>query len=392
MMHNRDVVVVGGGLVGASCAVALAKQGLRVGLLERRTVSPAEISADPLLDSRIYAITPSNAAWLDALGVWQKIDPQRVGVIADMEIWGDRDAESGTSATLKFSAYGTGLAQLAFVLEEKVLLAALWVALTETHVEVLAGEVANLVLDQEAATLSLTDGTQLQARLVVAADGANSTVRSLAGISAHTHAYGQEGVVANFETERPHQNIARQWFRRDGVMAWLPLAGNLISLVWSTSDFEPLLKLKAEELADRVAEAGGQRLGAMKTVTPARGFPLDMRIADVMARPRLVLMGDAAHRIHPMAGQGVNLGFGDAIELARILVERKRQQDPGDHMLLRRYERARRTGLLEMQLVTHGLNWMFEKEWPALKALRNWGMHALDRQSLLKRQLIRQAV
>lgn len=387
-----DVLIVGGGLVGSACAVALARQGLRVGLLDKRALPTTVNAADKTLDSRIYTITPGNADWLQSLNVWQRLDRQRVSVIDGMHIWSDRDAVDGSSPTLEFSAYGSNLAYLAYVLEEKVLQTALWSAVTEAGVEIISDECVALESAPKTSVLRMATGSTLQARLVAAADGANSTMRALAGIAARTHEYGQEGVVANFDAEFPHGNIARQWFTQEGVMAWLPLPENRISLVWSTANARQLLSMDATSLAEKVAEAGGRGLGTLRPVTSARSFPLALRVADVLAQPRLVLLGDAAHQVHPLAGQGVNLGFRDAVALAETLAIRKRQEDLGSYMLLRRYERARKTDMLEMQLLTHGLNWLFESDSPALQTLRNWGMQALDQQSLLKRLLVKQAV
>lgn len=395
MMHSDhfyDVLVVGAGLVGSSCAIALARAGLRVGLLDKRALAPIDGVNDSMLDSRVYTVTPGNAAWLESLGIWQRLDRQRVSFIDDMEIWGDNETEAVANPTLQFSAYGTGLMHLACVLEEKVLRAALWSALPEAGVEVLSADCVGLEAGAKTALLRLGNGDELQARLVVAADGANSAIRSLAGIAMRIQAYEQQGVVANFEAELPHRHIARQWFMREGVMAWLPLPGNRISMVWSTQNAAELLQLDAAALAEMVAGAGGRILGTLKTVTPAQAFPLALQTADAMVQPRLVLIGDAAHQIHPLAGQGVNLGFRDAIVLAEILGSKKQQEDLGSYMLLRRYERARKTDLLEMQLVTHGLHMLFDSDRELTRALRNWGMKALNHQSLLKRQLIGQAV
>lgn len=387
-----DVLVVGAGLVGSSCALALARQGFRVGLLDKRVLPLAGSTLDSELDSRVYTITPGNADWLRSLGVWQRLDARRVAMVDEMEIWGDEDAEAGGGPSLEFSTLGTSFAHLAFVLEEKVLQAALWTALQETDVAILRGEVAGVETGVKTALLHLTDGSMLQARLVAAADGGNSAIRALAGVATRSHAYAQEGVVANFETELPHRNIARQWFMQNDVMALLPLAGNRVSLVWSTAGASELLTMNAAELGEKVAEASGRILGTLRPITPARSFPLALLVADVMAMPRLILMGDAAHQIHPLAGQGVNLGFRDVITLVETLTSRKRQQDIGSHMLLRRYERARKVDLMEMQLVTHGLNLLFESDQQAFQLLRNWGMKALNNQSFLKRQLVRRAV
>lgn len=387
-----DVLVVGAGMVGSSCALALARQGYRVALLDKRVLSFADNAQDDHLDSRVYTITPGNAEWLGSLGVWGHLPPGRVAAIDEMEIWGDQDAEAGGRPSLEFSTSGTPLAHLAFVVEEKILQAALWTALQETDVDVITDEIVSFETGSKLAALRLASGGSLQTRLVAAADGGNSTVRSLAGILIRTHDYDQVGVVANFETELPHQNVAHQWFASGGVMAWLPLPGNRVSLVWSTAEASELLNMTADALAEKVAQAGGSVLGALKPLTPARSFPLVLQVTDAMVMPRLVLLGDAAHRIHPLAGQGVNLGFRDVISLTETLTKRKRQEDIGSHMLLRRYERARKVDLLEMQLLTHGLNWLFGSDPQILRQLRNWGMKVLDKQSFLKRQLVRQAV
>jgi 2-octaprenylphenol hydroxylase len=391
--HPYDVLVVGAGLVGSSCAIALARAGLKVGLLDKRALTPAGDESDSTLDSRIYTVTPGNVAWLQSLGIWQRLDQQRISFIDDMEIWGDRDTEAVANIpTLEFSAYGTGLMHLAYVLEEKVLRAALWSALPEAGVEVLSADCVGMEVGARTALLRLGNGAELQARLVVAADGANSAIRSLAGIAMRSQAYEQQGVVANFETELPHRHIARQWFMHEGVMAWLPLPGNRVSMVWSTQNAAQLLDVDVAALAEKVAEAGGGILGTFKTVSLAQAFPLALQTADAMVQPRVVLIGDAAHQIHPLAGQGVNLGFRDAVALAETLGNKKQQEDPGSYILLRRYERARKTDLLEMQLVTHGLHMLFGSDQELARALRNWGMKALNYQSLLKRQLIGQAV
>ncbi|HZV63073.1 MAG TPA: FAD-dependent oxidoreductase [Methylophilaceae bacterium] len=389
--HAHDVLIVGGGLVGSSCAIALAQQGIKVGLLDKRVLKDNEFQNIPL-DSRVYTITPSNAEWLKSLSVWERLDPAQISIIDAMEIWSDLDAEARAEPTLEFSAYGTKLTHLAFVLEEQVLQAALWSALEDADVEVITGEGVALEIGEKNARLLLADGAELRAGLIVAADGGNSVVRALADIATRDFPYEQKGVVANFQTELPHGNIARQWFTNNGVMAWLPLSGNQISLVWSTKNAESLLTMESAELAEKVAEAGGGILGSLSTITPAQSFPLVLRTAESMVRPRMALVGDAAHQIHPLAGQGVNLGFRDVITLVETLRRRKTVEDIGHQGVLRRYERARKTDLLEMQALTHGLNLLFESDQPVVRSLRNWGMKALNHQSLLKRQLIRQAI
>ena len=214
-----------------------------------------------------------------------------------------------------------------------------------------------------------------------------------AGIAVTTHDYGQMGVVANFLTELPHAQIARQWFRPDGVLAWLPLPGKRISIVWSVSSeyAEHLLQLDHAALAETVAAAGNHELGALSMINAPLAFPLNLQTAQVLIKPRLVLLGDAAHTIHPLAGQGVNLGFRDVIALAETLSQRK-QQNLGNVMLLRRYERARKTDMMAMRYLTDGLYQMFASEQPLVRKIRGWGLGFIDQQAWVKKRLIKQAM
>jgi ubiquinone biosynthesis UbiH/UbiF/VisC/COQ6 family hydroxylase len=228
---------------------------------------------------------------------------------------------------------------------------------------------------------------------VIGADGAESRVRANAGIPVRASDYRQLGVVANFECERPHRDIAFQWFMRDGVLALLPLPGNRVSMVWSVAEERGrrLLAASKTALASEVEAASGGALGALKVVTPAAGFPLRLQRVTQFTRPRLALVGDAAHNVHPLAGQGVNLGFRDARELAGVLKDRGPQADCGDHALLRRYERARKEDVLAMQVATDGLQKLFNNEGVLLGRVRNLGLALVDRQPWLKSFLVHRA-
>jgi ubiquinone biosynthesis UbiH/UbiF/VisC/COQ6 family hydroxylase len=251
-----------------------------------------------------------------------------------------------------------------------------------------------LDIDDDRASLKLENGKSLTSSLVVAADGSNSWVRQQANLPIQNHDYEQMAVVANFETEFHHRHTARQWFGSDGILAWLPLPGKRISMVWSTSNDKArqLLDLETDSFVDEVNTGGKQSLGALKLITPAVAFPLSLQTANQLVGPRIVLVGDAAHQIHPLAGQGVNLGFRDVISLASVLNEKRDFEDIGDLTLLRRYERERRTDMLAMEHMTHGLQVLFANEQPAIKRLRNWGLRLTDGQPGLKRHLIRQAI
>ena len=385
--NHFDVVVVGAGLVGASLAVALGRAGLSVALIES---APAPVPAEDW-DSRMYAVSPASSAFLESLGVWQALDAARIQPIARMEIFGDR-----SGSRLEFSAYDAGIAVLAHIVESGRLAHALWEAAGRLeNVRCFApANCERLALEEQGVTLALAEGTTLNAQLVVGADGARSWVRRKAGLTARAASYGQLGVVANFATTRPHQETAFQWFRTDGVLAYLPLPGDRMSMVWSTPEANGrvLTALPPDALCAEVAAAGQGTLGDLRLITPPQAFPLQRLSAERMVAPHVALVGDAAHVVHPLAGQGVNLGFGDARVLAATLIAREPFRSCGDRALLRRYERGRAEAILAMRTATDGLATLFGLTGTFTAGLRNFGLNLTDRSAVLKNLLIRQAV
>ncbi|MCL4801643.1 MAG: UbiH/UbiF family hydroxylase [Burkholderiales bacterium] len=382
-----DVAVVGAGLVGASFVRALAGAALKVVLVE--PAPPPE--AGPQWDSRIYAISPASAAFLEAVGAWAALDRSRVQPVLRMEIRGD-----APDAALSFSAYEAGVAELAHIVESGRLQRALWEGLAgQPNVAVhCPARGAVLGIGTDAATLVLDGGTRIRARLVVGADGAASWVRGAARIDAAVQSYGQRGVVANFACERAHRGTAFQFFRPDGVLAYLPLPDRRMSMVWSTPDAHAneLLALGPDALCARVAEAGRHALGALELLTPPAAFPLQMLAAERATDRRVALIGDAAHVVHPLAGQGVNLGFGDAHALAEALAGREPFRDCGDPAVLRRYARSRAEAVAAMRTVTDGLHHLFGAKSATISAIRNAGLNFTDRVPVLKTLLVRQAL
>jgi ubiquinone biosynthesis UbiH/UbiF/VisC/COQ6 family hydroxylase len=251
-----------------------------------------------------------------------------------------------------------------------------------------------LTFETHAARLELGDGRTLCPRLMVGADGADSWVRAQTAIAVEMRRYNQTAVVANFAISRPHRGIAYQWFRHDGVLALLPLPGARVSMVWSTIEEHAtrLLELAREEFLAEVAAASHGALGDLQLITPAAGFPLRLQRVKQLVLPRLALIGDAAHNVHPLAGQGVNLGFRDARQLAQVLMERGSQTDCGDYRLLRRYERARREDIVATQFATDSLQRLFNNEITWLANLRNGGLRLINRQAHLKNLLVQHAV
>ncbi len=382
-----DVAVVGAGLVGASLAAALGRAGLAVALVEP---SPPAAPAEAW-DSRIYAISPASRDFLASVGAWDGLDGERVQAVSRMEIFGD-----APGATLEFSAYDAGVSTLACIVESGRLAHALWesVARLPGVRRFAPARCERLEIDSEAATLTLAGGEPLRTSLVVGADGAQSWVRRAAGLTARGSSYRQLGVVANLGTAKRHDGTAFQWFRADGVLAYLPLPGNRISIVWSTSEphGRELLELSPQAFCLRLAEAGRGVLGDLTLITPPQAFPLQSLAAESMIGPRVALVGDAAHVVHPLAGQGVNLGFGDARVLAETLAAREPFRGCGDRVLTRRFERARAEAVLAMRMVTDGLAKIFGLPGSPAARVRNEGLKLTDRLAPVKNLLVRHAI
>jgi len=388
-----DLVIVGGGLAGLSLACALRNTRLKIALIENHL--PKKGSGEPTgWDVRVYAISPANATFLQEIGAWKHLDHSRIAPILAMAVHGDGGAR------LDFSAYASGVPELGWILESSLMAGELWEnAKRQSNLELICPAVPTaLELSDQAAVLTLADGRTLTARLVVGADGRDSWVRDAAGIAAINTPYQEMGVVANFACEKAHRGIARQWFRDDGVLAWLPLAGedqvNRFSMVWSTPDAhaEELLALSADALCARVAAAGNEELGALQLITPPSAFPLRLIRVPTTTGKRVALIGDAAHGIHPLSGHGINLGYQDAKALADLLAATPEWQDIGGERRLQRYQRARREETLLMQYTTHTMRLLFREKLPGLKPLRNVGMNITNALPALKNQLVRYAL
>ncbi len=381
---KTDLAIVGAGLAGLALARALRAVSVALIAPERRAAAQG-------LDSRVYAITPGNAGFLAELRVWQALAPERVTPVRAMRVFGDDGA-----SVLRFDAYRAGVSELAWIVEGGMLQEALWRSLdARDGLAVLApAQCARLDVAAGEVRLGLADGRELAASLVIGADGARSLVRERAGIAATDTPYAQSAVVANFACARAHRNTAFQWFQGGPVLALLPLPGDQVSMVWSTGEAQAarLLALDAAALCSEVAAASGGALGELGPVSAPRAFPLRRLSAQRMVAPRVALLGDAAHVIHPLAGQGANLGLQDARALAAVLVGREPQRDPGDLGLLRRYERARAREIRAMDATVHGMVRLFGAAGAPLARLRNTGLNLADRLPVIKNLLIRQAM
>lgn len=380
-----DIVIVGGGLAGLALAAALRETPYRVALIEGR--APERPQG---WDARIYAVSPANARFLDQLGIWTDLAPERIEPVRRMEIHGD------AGGRLDFSAYDSGVGELAWIVESSLMQQALWQAAAKQdnlHL-IFPARPRSLEWSGDGGLLALDDGRVIAATLVVAADGADSWTRTAAGIEVDFHRYGQHGVVANFSCALPHRGAAWQWFRDDGILAWLPLPGQRISIVWSTPEehAEQLLALAPTDFCARVAEAGGERLGKLELLTPPAAFPLRLMRPPQSVLPHLALIGDAAHAIHPLSGHGINLGFQDARVLAEVLSACRQTERCGDLAVLRRYERARKEETVALQSVTDALQRLFAQPGLPFSVLRNLGLNLTNRLPVVRDMLVRYAM
>ncbi len=389
--HAYDLVVVGAGHVGSACTLAAAHRGLRVALISPDSaVTQALSSTDEVWDRRVYALSPSSRRFLEGLRVFSKIDVNRTAAVRDMRIF---DAVGGGS-DLHFSAYQAGSEALAWIVEHRELTRVLDTAIEfQSGIERIKSVASRLEADDDAVRLSAA-GREITAALVVGADGAHSPTRLSAGIKASVKPYEQTGVVANFSCSAPHRGCAYQWFTEEGVVALLPLPGDAVSLVWSAPQVlaKALIEEGAAALAARLTSLAQAQLGELAPLGGISGFELSLLVPDHQVAQRVALIGDAAHVVHPLAGQGLNLGFDDARVLVDTLAGRESFRDCGDAVLLRRFERARAEPIWAMKQVTDRLLSLFASEDPVVRGVRKAGMRLVEHSSLLKAALSRYAM
>lgn len=392
-----DVAVVGGGIVGAAAALAAAHGGLSTVWVTgpaRPASETRALDGDAVdWDLRVYAINPATRAFLDRLRVWSQLDATRMAPVRDMRVFGDHEGR----ASLHFGAYAAGIESLATIVEHRALARGLETAAGYfPGIERIEGSASDLRIDTHAATLATPRGPR-RARLVIAADGAASPTREALGLASTAKPYAQRAVVGHFATERPHAGAAHQWFTDEGVVALLPLpdiAGRpAVSLVWSAPDVfaGTLMAGGPADVAARLGVLAQSTLGRLDPLTGLAAIPLAMQYAPRLVAARGALVGDAAHVVHPLAGQGLNLGLEDVAVLVDRLVARETFRDCGDIRLLRRYERARAEPVFAMRQVIDGLVRMHADIDPTAALVRRIGMQLVDRAPPLKRLLVRRA-
>ena len=383
-----DVLISGGGMVGSTLACALGMSGLRTAIVEARPPKP--FSTRDKFDVRVSAISPGSESILRALEVWPRIDQSRLCTYRKMHVW-----DASGSGEIHFDCVEVGEACLGHIIENRVIRKALLEKTNE--LDNLSWHCPDSVQDFEVVTnhveIKLKSGLQIKARLLVGAEGSASRVRTLSGMKFNVRGYKQEAVVANVMTEYPHDNTAWQRFLPTGPLAFLPLANGQCSIVWSTTPdhADQLLHQTDAEFCESLGPALNFRLGQIKATNTRLSFPLRGGHAEPYVHPRIALIGDAAHVIHPLAGQGVNLGFKDAMTLAEIL--KNTHRDIGSLRVLRRYERARKGDNVVTMHAMEGLKTLFGNNLQPIIWLRNTGL-GLTNNALapIKHSLMRHAM
>jgi ubiquinone biosynthesis UbiH/UbiF/VisC/COQ6 family hydroxylase len=383
--NRHEVVVVGGGVVGAALTLALKQGGYDVALVERGN-QPRPYDKQRY-DLRVYAIAPGTANLLAKLGVWPAIAAARISPYEAMRVWHQHAAQA-----LSFEASESRVAELGWIVENELLLDKLWSALEGVPIYCQASVEAYTV-EEGGARIQLQDGREIEAGLIVAADGADSHLRELANIGVAGWDYLQQAIVCHVVTERPHRRTALQRFLPTGPLAFLPLADGRSSVVWSTTEAEVLMQFDDVDFRQHLGRAIEHELGEVLESTQRVAFPLRLLHAREYVKGPLVLLGDAAHVVHPLAGQGVNLGLADAAALAKILLELKAAGRPANsERALRRYERARKAENLEMLALTDALYRAFSLRSPLPGGVLQLGMQALGRLVPLKTLIARRAL
>jgi 2-octaprenylphenol hydroxylase len=394
---DYDVAIVGAGLAGACTAALMARTGgigaerivlLAADLREASSEPPAQ-GASPQL--RVVAVSRASECILGAAGAWQRLAAERLCAYEHMCVW-EHDVD-GVGA-LRFDAADVGEPNLGYIIENSLLQRACLTSFRDGGGQLLAGQLQALTVDEDAARLTLADGTTITARLVVGADGAQSAVRTLLRIPVQQRSFGQLGVVANIASRRGHQDTAWQRFLPGGPLALLPLFDGSCSLVWSLDESRArtLLDTSAAQFDAQLEIATEGVLGAISLVGTRHGFPLQRLAARDFIGPRVALVGDAAHVIHPLAGQGANLGLLDADALcAAVAAALRVREDPGALRTLRRYEQRRRTHNRLMGAATSAFHHGFALAGPAAW-LRQRALGRVDHSNMLKRFFAREAL
>ena len=388
MKENFDVVIVGGGMVGAAVACGLGDSPLKVAVIEQQMPEP--FSPEQPHDLRVSALSVASRKILEAVGAWQGVVNRRLCPFRRMRVW-------ETTGDTEFSSNDINYSELGHIVENRVTQLALLERCQDfSNIELLCPvQIKNIDYSENLSELQLEDGRCLTTRVLVAADGGQSKVRQLVGLGVTSWDYQQQALVLYIETENSQQDITWQRFVPTGPQAFLPLTGNHGSIVWynSADEIRRLKKLDKQQLKQELQSNFPRCLGKVKTILGIASFPLKRQHAQKYVKTGVVLVGDAAHMINPLAGQGVNIGLLDAAALVQVLLEAKnKNQDIGALKVLKRYEKMRRFENLKMMTVMDAFYRVFSNEILPLKLIRNLGLGLAERVRPAKNKVMRMAM
>ena len=392
MIPDHDIVIVGGGLNGPALALALAHAGLRVAVVDAQ---PARARAEAAFDGRAYALAIASKRLLQAVGVWPAIEPEAQPMLKIVASDG-RAGEGAARQILTFDSAEIEEGPVGFMVEDRHLYAAFLTAMKATPglIHIPATAVTGHEAGPAGVRVTLSDGRTLSARMIAACDGRGSPTAARAGIRRTGHAYRQTALVAAIAHESPHGGVAHQFFMPTGPLAILPLKGNRSSIVWSETEenARAIAALDDAAFLEVLRPRFGAFLGPITLAGPRFSYPLTLTLADSYVAPRLALVGDAAHGVHPIAGQGLNLGLRDVAALAEVLVMAcRRGEDIGAADVLGRYQSWRRFDSTTLALGMDGVNWLFSNDNPVLRVARGMGLGLVNHTPPLRRAFMRQA-
>ncbi|WXU00422.1 MAG: 2-octaprenylphenol hydroxylase [Catillopecten margaritatus gill symbiont] len=367
-------MIVGGGMVGQAFALSMAKQNLSIVIIEPNNPSP-EIQDN--FHTRVSAITPTSEEFLKNIGVWNGI--QRKHAFTDTKVW-----DQNSHGHLDFSTIDSNTAHLGHIIENDCIQSAMYAELKNTTVQFISAKLDTLNKTEQGYQLHLDNQQQLECTLLIGADGARSRIRDLANIEFSDTNYQQQAIVCNIRSDEDFENTTWQRFLANSIIALLPLSKNEASIVWSAENplANELLALSTQGFADRLSASVEYRFGKFEILSEIQAFPLIERSAKEYVKANLALIGDSAHNIHPLAGQGVNLGFADVVELSKQL--KTNNQHLGNYSVLRKYARARRLDNELMAKTMTGLNWIYKENSEPARWLRGFGMNLINENPSLK--------
>lgn len=377
-----DIIINGGGMVGQAFALSMANTDYKIAIIEPNNPNPG---LHDEFHTRVSAITPKSEKLLKDIGAWDLI--KRKHSFVQTHVW-----DQNSHGSLDFSAGDEGLSHLGYIIENDAIQLALFSALKKTKVTFISAKLKTIQKIQQGYQVTLDNNNQIECNLLVAADGARSRIRSLSGIEFSEHDYQQKAIVCNIESDKGFESATWQRFLSDSIIALLPLSENKASIVWSAENTlaDELTQLSKAEFSKRLSAGVEYRFGEFKVVNDIQAFPLIERSSKDYVKESLVLIGDAAHNIHPLAGQGVNLGFSDVIELSKQL--NTNDNKLGNYSVLRQYARARRLDNELMAKTMTGLNWIYKENNEPLRWLRGFGMNLINDNPTLKSFLQKHAL